>query len=131
MLTKSQLVAEISEMGAGGRQQVNNVLAALAEIGLDEIEMGEDFIIPGLAKISWTYRTPKKKGERWKKGETITGFGGVERVADSDSPVVKAGVRLKAAPTGPVAKLKPKANAEAQAAFLRSKAGKAIAKRKG
>ena len=131
MLTKSQLVDELVEHGAGDRRHVNNMLNALAEIGLEEIQQGEDFIVPGLVKIFYAYRKPQKKGERWKKGETVTGFGGVESVKDADSPPVKAGIRLKSAPTGAVARFKPGTKPEVQAAFLKSKAGKAVVARKG
>ena len=131
MLTKSELIDEIVESGAGDRRHVRNMLDALADIGLEEIGAGEDFVIPGLAKIFYTYRKPQKKGERWKKGQTVTGFGGIESVKDSDSPPVKPGIRLKAIPTGPASRLKPKTSAEEQAAFLKSAAGKAVVKRKG
>lgn len=130
-LTKSELIDILVEDGAGDRRHVSNMLNTLAAVGLEEIEAGEDFIIPGLVKIFYTYRKPQKKGERWKKGETRVGFGGVETVADSDSPPVKPAVRLKAAPTGAIARAKPKTSLEAQSAFLKSAAGKAVAKRKG
>jgi nucleoid DNA-binding protein len=131
MLTKSELIDVIVDSGAGDRRHVRNMLDALADIGLEEIADGEDFVIPGLAKIFYTYRKPQRKGERWKKGETVTGFGGIESVKDTDSPPVKAGIRLKAIPTGPMARLKPKTKVEDQAAFLKTSAGKAVAKRKG
>ena len=131
MLTKSQLVAELVESGAGDKKHVTNMLNALADIALDELELGNDFVVPGVVKLHYTYRKPQKKGERWKKGETVTGFGGIESVKDSDSPPVKAAIKLRASLTGAVARGKPGSKPEAQSAFLKSKAGRAVVRRKG
>ena len=131
MLTKSELCAELSEMGLGGKTQIRNILDGLAEIAEDEIANGEDFTVPGICRLAWTYRKPQAKGARWKKGEEVVGFGGVATVKDSDSPAVKAQARLKAYPTGATARGKPSTKPEAQAAFLKSKAGKNVASRKG
>jgi nucleoid DNA-binding protein len=130
-LTKSQLIDELVEEGVGDRKHVNNMLNALSDIAADELEAGEDFTVPGVCKLFYTYRKPQKKGERWKKGETVTGFGGIEAVKEEDSPPVKAAIKLKANPTGAVARIRPGSKPEAQAAFLKSKAGKAVIKRKG
>lgn len=131
MLTKGQLINELVAEGVGDRKHVTHMLNALTDIALDELEAGEDFVIPGIAKLHYNYRKPQKKGERWKKGETVTGFGGVESVKEEDSPVVKPMIKLKASPTGAVAKLRPGSKPEIQAAFIKSKTGKAVIKRKG
>jgi hypothetical protein len=102
-----------------------------SEVAASEIEKGEDFVIPGVAKLTFTYRKPQKKGQRWKKGDTVTGFGGIEAVKDEDSPAVKAAIKLKAVPTGKVARLKPGSKPEAQSDFLKSKAGRNVARRRG
>jgi hypothetical protein len=129
-LTKGGLIDELVERGAGDRRHVSNMLNALAETAQDELAAGEDFIVPGVVKLFYTYRKPQKKGERWKKGDTVTGFGGIESVKDADSPPVKAAIKLKANPTGAVARNKPGSKPEAQSAFIKSKAGKAVIRRK-
>lgn len=136
MLTKGQLIDQICEvLEEDGvtlpRRNVKDALEGLAVVAQEQIEAGDDFTIPGVAKLFFTYRAPKKKGERWKKGDEVTGFGGITETKDSDSPPVKAAIKLKAQPTGLVNKLKPGSKPEAQAAFLKTPAGKAVVKRKG
>jgi len=125
------LVDDLVERGAGDKAHVRNMLRHLAEAAADAVAAGEDFTVPGIAKISFAYRKPQKKGARWKKGETVVGFGGIESVKEEDSPAVKAQIKLRAAVTGEVGRLKPKNDSESQAAFIKSKAGKNIIKRKG
>lgn len=131
MLSKTEIISGISAQTGIGKGLVKHVLDDLAALAEAEVAKGEDFTVPGIARISWAYRKPQKKGERWKKGETVQGFGGVESVKDSDSPPVKAKARLTARPTGIVGQNKPKSSPEEQAAFLKTSAGKAVAKRKG
>lgn len=139
MLTKNQIVQEITEYTSEDRDDmgirpnlVKAVLDALAMIAEEELADGEDFTVPGIARISYRYQTPLKKGERHKKGDTVVGFGGQERVAEEDSPARKAKVKLVAAPAGALKKLVPKGNdSDGQRTFLSSKAGKAIRARKG
>lgn len=130
MLTKNQIAADIQDDTGIKASEVKTVLDSLAELAATEIEAGEDFTIPGTVRIAYVYRAPKKKGERWKKGETITGIGGVERVAEEDSPPVAEGIRIKANPTGALSKLKPGAKPEDQKAFFKSTAGKNVRSRK-
>ena len=127
-LTKSQIADELVEMGAGDKKHVTNMLDKLAQLAEEEIAEGNDFVIPNITKISYRYKPAQKKGERYKAGDTVKGPQG-ERVADADSPARKASVKLVAAPYGRVAKLKP-GNAEGQAAFLKTKPGKAVAGRR-
>jgi hypothetical protein len=108
--------------------QISNVLDGLADLAAEEIAAGEDFVVPGICSISYSYTAPKAKGERWKAGDEVAGIGGVTSVKDTDSPAKKADVKLKAAPTGQVGKLKPKR--KNASAFLRSKAGKNVIARK-
>lgn len=128
-LTKSQIAAELVALGAGDKKHVTNMLDKLAQLAAEEIEDGNDFVIPNVVKISYRYKASQKKGDRYKAGDTVKGPQG-ERVADADSPARKASVKLVAAPYGAVAKLKP-GNAEGQAAFLKTKAGKNVVSRKG
>jgi nucleoid DNA-binding protein len=130
MLSKSQVASEISAETGIGKNLVVRVLNELALIAEDEIAAGEDFTVPGIARISYRYRKPQKKGERWKKGQEVTGFGGIVSTKDEDSPPVTPLVRLVAAPTGAVAKLKPKRDPDVQKAFLKTAPGKRIVKRK-
>lgn len=124
---KSEIVAALVEAGAGDKKHVTNMLDKLADLAADEIAEGYDFIIPNVVKLQYRYKAAQKKGERYVKGDTVKGPQG-ERVADADSPARKASVKLVAAPYGKVAKLKP-GNAEGQAAFLKTKTGKAVAGR--
>lgn len=132
MLTKHQIAAELADMGLGHKKQIANILDGLAELAEDEIANGEDFTVPGICRISFNYRAPKAKGERWSKGDTVVGFGGIEQEKDADSPAVKALVKLR--PTV-AAKLKtslPKStDATGQRRYLSTKVGKYVAERKG
>jgi hypothetical protein len=129
-LNMSEIAADIEDMTGVGQNLTKHVLRALAEIAAEEIEAGEDFTVPGIVSIKYAYKPPQKKGERWRKGQERTKFGGETEIAESDSPPVKASIRLKAAPTGAVYKLRPGTKPEAQAAFLKSKTGKAVISRK-
>lgn len=128
-LSKSEIVAELVAQGVGDKRHISHMLEALAALAADEIADGNDFVIPGVVKIQYRYKSAQKKGERYKKGDTVKGPQG-ERIAEEDSPARKASVKLVAAPYGAVAKLKP-GNAEGQAEFLKTKTGKSVAKRKG
>jgi hypothetical protein len=129
MLTKTQLAERIAGKGGGGKQQVLHVLNELANVAAEEIEAGEDFVVPGVCRIKFTYRAPQKKGAKYKKGDTYTGFGGVEQIAEEDSKPVSEQIKLRATPTGKVGQLKPGTKPEAQKEFLKSRAGKAVKKR--
>ena len=132
MLTKSQIAQYLFEQGYGGKKQISNILDGLADVAMDEIEAGEDFTVPGICRISFKYRKPQAKGERWSKGDTVVGFGGIESVKDADSPEVKAQVKLLASATPKIKGLVPKSTDKAgQSRFLRTKVGQAIVARKG
>jgi hypothetical protein len=112
------------------RNVVKIVLDELTRTAVEELSAGEDFTVPGIVKVQWYYRPPQKRGERWKKGEERTGFGGVTSVAEEDSPPVARRIILKASPTAGVYKIKPKTSPESQKAFFATKAAKAIIRRK-
>lgn len=129
-LSKNEIARELAGQGLGGVNLVKNVLDGLAELAASEIAEGEDFTVPGIVTLKYTYRPAQKKGERFKKGDTYVGFGGVEQTAEADSPARKASVKLVARPTGAVGRNKPGAKAEAQSAFLKTRAGKNVVRRK-
>jgi nucleoid DNA-binding protein len=129
-MTKSEIISALIEDGVvKDHRQGKDVLDAIVDLALDELEAGEDFNLPGLCKIIWVYRPAQKKGARFKKGDEVTGFGGQKRDAEEDSPAVDAQVRLKTYPLGDVARIRPKTKVEDQEEFLKSKTGKAIVKR--
>jgi nucleoid DNA-binding protein len=97
-LTKNELAQAISDLGAGGRTQVKNMLDALAEVVQEEVFNGENVAIPGVVNIRFRYVSPRKKGELYKKGDTYVGFGGVEQVAETDSKARKQSVVFAAKP---------------------------------
>jgi nucleoid DNA-binding protein len=130
MLTKTHIAQVIEAMTGVKPNLVKNVLDALAELALDEISQGEDFTVPGIAKLSYSYRAPQKKGDRWSKGQEVVGFGGIASVKDADSPPVKALIKLRASLTGAVSRNKPGTKPEAQAAFMKTKAAKRVIARK-
>lgn len=130
-MTMTQICEDLANQGVGGKQQIKNMLQELALLAEDQLSQGEDFTVPGICKLTFAYRKPKKKGERWTKGQEVQGFGGMTTVKDSDSPPVTPKVTLKAAPLGKAAKCKVGSKPDAQAAFLKTAAGKSIAKRKG
>jgi nucleoid DNA-binding protein len=115
MLTKSQIVERIASDGVAGKHLVKNVLDALAELAAEEISRGENFTIPGVVNIKWRYTTPRKKGELYKKGDTYTGFGGVEQVAEEDSKARKQSIKLKANLTSTAAKAGKEPSAQRKA----------------
>lgn len=131
-MTKSQIAAELEEMELGRKGQISRILDGLAVIAQDELAAGEDFSVPGICRISWTYRAPKAKGERWKKGEEVVGFGGIKATKEEDSPVVKALVKIRATPAPKIKAVVPKStDATAQRKFISTKVGKNIVGRKG
>jgi len=124
----TELAREVEARTGTKAGLVKRVLQEAGYIVADTLEEGEDVTINGLVKFSWRYRKGFKKGERYKKGTTYTGFGGVEVTADADSPARTAQIKLAVSPLGDINKIKPrKSNMQD---FLKSKAGKAIAKRK-
>jgi nucleoid DNA-binding protein len=129
-LSKNEIASEIEARGAGGARQVKHMLDTLADVAAEEIAAGEDFTIPGVVAIKWAFAKPRTKGEMYKAGDTVKGPQG-ERVAEEDSKARKASVKLRAAPTGKVGKLRPKRDPAAQRQFLSTKAGKNIVSRKG
>jgi len=130
MLTKNQIAADIAQDTGVGQNLVKHVLDSLAELAATEVADGEDFTVPGVVRLSFTYRAPQKKGAKYKKGEKYTGFGGVEVTAEEDSKPVTEMVKLKAFPVGAVGQAKPGSKPEAQKDFLKSAAGKNVRSRK-
>jgi nucleoid DNA-binding protein len=131
-LTKTELaetILEYFEDGGLTKRQALDILDVLAEIGQEELNEGESFIIPGLVKIDWAYTKPRAKGEMYKKGETYVGFGGVEQTAEADSKPRKASFKIKATPAAPIKRLAP--NKDTMSKFGQTRIGKAVAARKG
>lgn len=130
-LSKNQIAAELENRGLGRRRQIANVLDGLAEVAQEQLAAGEDFTVPGVAKLTFSYFPALKKGERFKAGDTVVGFGGVEATKENDSPARKASVKLRATAAAPIKRLIPSTrDAAGQAAFLKSKAGKNVVSRK-
>jgi nucleoid DNA-binding protein len=98
VLTKSEIAQEVEEITGIKPNLVKNVIDAIAEIADDQLDAGYGFTLPGVATIKWAYTAARKKGEMYKKGETYTGFGGVEQVAEADSKARKQSIKLRAAP---------------------------------
>jgi nucleoid DNA-binding protein len=113
-MTKNELVVEMSEELGYGRGDIRSMLDLLAEIAVDEIEQGNDFVVPGVVRLTYRYTKPRRKGDKY------TGFGGEEVVAKEARP---ARVRLS---VNAVKDIKVVA-----ATDTKSKAGKAVAKAKG
>lgn len=131
MLTKNQIAAEVEVITGIKPNLVKNVLDALAQIAADEVAAGEDFTVPGIAKVMYTYREPQKKGSRWVKGDDrVDRFTSEIQVATEDSPAVKEAIKLRAVTAGKLSSLKPGSKAEAQAAFLKTKTAKTVRARK-
>jgi nucleoid DNA-binding protein len=131
MLSKSQIAAELEARGLGRKRQISNVLDGLADLAQEQIAAGEDFTVPGIARISFAYQPALKKGEKYKKGDTVVGFGGIEQEKDADSPARKASVKLRVTAASAVKRIVPsKTDAVGQSSFLKSRAGKAVIARK-
>lgn len=131
MLSKNEIARAIEARTGVKPALVKNVLDALAAVAAEEVSGGEDFTVPGVARISYSYRKPAGKGERWHKGDEVSGPAGPS-IKDTDSPVVKAMVKVRAIPAPPIKRIVPKStDAAAQRKFLGSRAGKAVVARKG
>lgn len=133
MLTKMQIADELEAMGLGKRRQIANILDGLAKLAQEELADGNDFSVPGVAKVSWGYTSPRAKGALYKKGDSYVGFGGVTvESAEADSKERKEKIALKSAPAAQLKRLAPKGNDRVgQRKFLSTRAGKAIRARKG
>lgn len=132
MLSKTDIAGTINDRIGVGKTLVKNVLDELADLAAEEIANGEDFTVPGIVRISYSYRGALKKGEKYKKGQTYVGFGGVETTAEADSAARTASIRLAARPVAKVKSGVPTSRDKAgQSAFLRSRAGKNVISRKG
>jgi nucleoid DNA-binding protein len=130
MLGKNELAREIENRTGVKPNLAKRVMDTMAEICREELEKGEDFTVPGISKVFYRYTPARKKGETYKKGDTVKSPAG-ERVAEEDSKPRKASIKLKAQPMPGVRRHMPKSNdPEGQSAFLKGKVGKAIAKRK-
>lgn len=132
MLSQSDICKILEEdFEVGKKNQINNILKALAKLAQEELQDGEDFQVPGICKIAYRYTAPRAKGEMYKKGETYVGFGGVEQTAEADSKERKASIKLVATPAAPLKRHMPKARDRAgMRKFLATKAGKTIVSRK-
>lgn len=117
MLSKSQIVERLVEKGVGQKQQIKHVLDGLAEVAAEEIALGEDFQVPGVARIAFRYTKPRRKGEEY------VGFGGEVMKADVARP---AKVRMVATPVGSL-----KNSVKESLTDNKSKLFKAVAKKKG
>jgi hypothetical protein len=104
MLTKGQIAERLEEKGVGKKNQMMRVLSALAEIAAEEVGSGEDFSIPGVARVRYGYTTPRKKGEEY------VGFGGEIVKADKARPEK---IRIAASAAGPLKKLLPSKGSKA------------------
>lgn len=128
MLSKSQIAAELADRGLGGKVQITNILNGLAELAVEEIAQGEDFTVPGIVAVKWSYTAPRLKGEMYLKGQTYVGFGGVEQTADADSKARKAKVLAKASLAAPIKRVVPTRSGAED--FAKTKVGKAVARAK-
>lgn len=137
-LTSAALADEICEYLADEEgitlpiRTVKEVLKGLGVVAAEQIEAGNDFTVPGIVAIRWQYKPPLKKGERHKKGdETTNPFTGETKEAEADSPAQKEMVYTLVGLQPRIKALVPGAKREARLEFAKTKAGKAVKKRKG
>jgi nucleoid DNA-binding protein len=130
----NEIASRIEDKTGVKKNLSKTVIKALAEVATEEIKAGNDFTVPGIVRINWNYRKPQKKGARWSAGDEVAGIGGEVSVKDADSPEVKARVKLEGKPM-PVLKknvgVPQLQDRKQQSRFLTTRAGKAIADRKG
>lgn len=105
MLTKSQIVNELVEMGVGSRAHVKHMLDGLAEIAAEQIAAGERFTVPNIARLDFGYRAAVKKGATY----SVPGTGEIKKREESKPAVL----RLKASPAGSIRKSVPAVNTKA------------------
>lgn len=127
MLSKSQIAEELAARSLGQKRHIMNILTGLAELAEYEIASGRGFSVPGIASVKWAYTAPFKKGEKWRKGDTVVGFGGIESIKGADSPVKAAAVKLKVS-ASPILKrnVPTRSDSTAVSAFLKTAAGKTV-----
>lgn len=134
MLNKTALADRILDRpGLDGftRRDILDVLDGLKEVATAEVEAGNDFRVPGVVDLKFRYTPAQKKGDKFRKGDTVlNSFTGEEEVKEADSPAKKARIRLVGQPVGDVGKLKPGSKPEAQSEYLKSKTGRAVVRRK-
>ena len=107
MLSKNEIARQIESKTGIKPNLVKNVLDALAEVATEEVGAGQDFTVPGVARISYRYTSPRRKGELYRKGDTYTGFGGVEQTAEADSKARAEAIKIKADAASAIKKLLP------------------------
>jgi len=98
MLSKGEIAQELENRGCGKKRQMMSVLSALGEIAAEQVTAGEDFSLPGVARVSFGYTQPRKKGEEY------VGFGGEIVKAEKARPEK---VKIRATPAGALKKLLP------------------------
>jgi nucleoid DNA-binding protein len=127
MKNKTELINALVSQTGVGRREVVDVLDGLAKITGEELDAGRSIRIPGIVNLRWSVSPAKKKGERWKRGDTydnrLTGEEGLVR--EADSPAVPLGIRLAISPLAKVNELRPK---KGDADFPKSELGKRIVK---
>lgn len=123
-----ELYDELNVSTGLSKTQITRVLDGLAALAADEIANGEDFAVPGIVVLRWKYIPALAKGEKFKKGDEVIGFGGVARIADADSPPRKQSVKLQAATNTAINRLKPKK--ATMGSFMKTRTGKTIVERK-
>lgn len=117
MLGKTEIANEIEHRTGIKPALTKRVLDEINTIAAEQIADGEGFMLPGLVKFDFRYGPAYKKGERYKKGDTVSGPQG-ERVAEEDSPARKERMKLIATPMA-----KAKANLQRGAGVLPLKKG--------
>jgi Bacterial DNA-binding protein len=129
-LNKTEICRELSASTGLGANAVKHVLDDLAELAGEQLEVGEQFIVPGICRIKYVHTPAAAKGSRWRKGEIkVNPFTGEEVVKESDSPPTKARIRMTIGAIGVVRKMKPGSKPQAQAEFIKSKTGKAVVRK--
>lgn len=112
-LTKQQIANEIESRTGIKPTLAKRVIDELGNIIQEQVVAGNDVSIKGVVRIAYRYTAPRKKGD------TYTGFGGVEQTAEKNTPEK---VALSVGYPGGKAKLLPAKGSKGYKAVIARKA---------
>lgn len=115
MLGKNDLASEVEAKIGVKKNLVKNVMDAIAEIAEEQLKLGHDFSVPGVARISYGYVAPFKKGDVF-----VDPFSKEEKTRDKSR---KAAIKIRALPA-------PALKRMVAGMSMQSKAAKAVVDRK-
>jgi nucleoid DNA-binding protein len=116
MLSKNEIAEAVSAKCGVGKNLVKSVMDAMSDVATEQITRGEDFSVPGIARVSYAFSKPYRKGEKYIDPFTK------EELTRTKNQAAK--IRIRATPAPAIKRLVKGSSAN-------SKTFKAVASRKG